>query len=273
MRIARVHPDELGESKGVHGGAGSIRFKSLWDSEAFETPWFFVHYAVLLPGGGIGHHRHDDCEEMFTILDNAAQFTHNGRTAEVAGAAAVPCRKGESHAIYNHTDRDTRFLNFCVVNPGGQYDCADFGDARIGVPLESTDRLPVGLFDGNLLQYVAGVHGGKGEMGFRRIWGSQDFRTHWGFVDHTLIPPGASIGYHQHDTIEETYVIMNGRGRITVDDETEEVHENDAIPNKLGGSHGIYNHTEENLEVLVMAVCMARGKFDSKDHGDDLSTR
>ena len=73
---------------------GHILIKGLWGEDAFETPWWFVHYAVLPPGGGIGHHRHDECEEMFTILDNAAQFTHNGRTAEVVGGATVPCRKG-----------------------------------------------------------------------------------------------------------------------------------------------------------------------------------
>ena len=49
---------------------------------------------------------------------------------------------------------------------------------------------------------------------------------------------------------------MAGSGRMTVDDETEEVHVGDAIPNRLDGSHGIYNHTQEDLEMLVMAVCM-----------------
>ncbi|MCZ6678141.1 MAG: cupin domain-containing protein [Candidatus Poribacteria bacterium] len=273
MRIAHVHQHELRESTGVHGGAGHILIKSLWDGDAFQTPWRFVHYAVLPPGGGIGYHRHDNCEEMFTILDNAAQFTHNGRTAEIAGGATVPCRKGESHAIYNHTDRETRFMNFCVVDPGGEYDCTDFGDDRVGAPLESVDRLPVGRLDRNLLTFTPNVHKGKGEVGVRQVWAHPDFRTHWGFVAHCLVPPGASVGYHRHGIIEETYIIMEGSGRMTVDDETEEVHVGDAIPNRLGGSHGIYNHTEDDLEMLVMAVCMTRGQFDSIDAGDDLSTR
>ena len=44
-------------------------------------------------------------------------------------------------------------------------------------------------------------------------------------------------------------------------------------PNKLGGSHGIYNHRQEDLEILVMAVCMEPGQFDTYNLGDDLTAR
>jgi hypothetical protein len=60
---------------------------------------------------------------------------------------------------------------------------------------------------------------------------------------------------------------------MTVDDETQEVQQWDAIPSRLRGSHGLYNHTQEDLEVLVVAVCAEKGKFDSTDLGDDLSRR
>ena len=35
----------------------------------------------------------------------------------------------------------------------------------------------------------------------------------------------------------------------------------------------VYNHTQQDLEVFVMAVCMQRGEFDSEDLGDDLTSR
>ena len=238
MRIAHVDRNELSVSESVHGGAGHLLIKGLWGEEDFQTPWWFVHFAILPPGGGIGHHRHDECEE-----------------------------------IYNHTNKETRFMNFCVANSGGGYDCTDFGEDRVGAPLEAIDRLPIGRLDRNLLRFIPNVHEGKGKVGVRQVWGHQDFRTNWGFVAHCVVPPGASVGYHRHDVIEETYIIMAGSGRMTVDDETEEVHVGDAIPNRLGGSHGIYNHTQEDLEMLVMAVCMEPGQFDTYDLGDDLTAR
>ena len=109
MRIAHARREEMAAIDKAHGGAGPVLFKSLYDKEAFQTDWFFVHSAYLLPGGGIGHHCHDRGEEIFITIDNAAQFTHNGRTAQIEGGAAVPLRMGESHAIYNHTQRETRW--------------------------------------------------------------------------------------------------------------------------------------------------------------------
>ena len=193
-------------------------------------------------------------------------------TAEIVGGAAVPLRQGESHAIYNHTDKETRWFNFNVAAIGMPADSTDFGDDRANAPLESIDRLPVARLDRDLLNYSQS-HEGKGEIGARTLWEHQDFRNNWGFVSHALLPPGTSVGYHRHDRIEEAYIVLNGSSRMTVDDETEEVYEGAAIPNRLGGSHGIYNHTQEDLEMLVVAVCLERGKTDATNFGDDLTTR
>lgn len=271
MHITHARREEMQQLDRVHAGAGPILFKSLFERKDFQTPWWFVHSAILLPGGGIGHHRHDHCEEIFVAIDNASQFTHNGRTAQIDGGAAVPLRTGESHAIYNHTGRDTRWFNFNVVDAGGVADSTDFMDDRSQAKLESADRLPVGRFDRGLLEYRQ-LHGGKGLVGVREIWGHQDFRTNLGFLIHCLLPPGASIGYHRHETIEELYVIMNGAGRITVDGETADVGSGDAILNVLGGAHGLYNPTGEDLELFAVAVCMEKGRFDSTDLGDDLAS-
>ena len=272
MRLARARRESMKTLENVHQGAGSILFDSMLERDDFETNWSFVHAAYLAPGGGIGHHRHDNCEEIFVTLDNAAQFTHNGRTAEVIGGAAVPLRRGESHAIYNHTDRDTRWFNFHVVDSSGQSDSTNFDDDRVGAALESVERLPVGRLDRSLLTYSPS-HGGRGEIGGRQVWGPQDFQTNFGFLIHALMPPDTSVGYHRHDTIEECYVIANGSGRMTVDDETVEVFPGDVIPNRLGGSHGIYNHTREELEFLALAVCVEQGRFDATNFEDDLTDR
>lgn len=272
MLIAHARREEMRQLEDVHQGAGSVLFGSLLDNDAFETPWHFAHAAFLLPGGGIGHHRHDHCEELFVTVDNAAQFTHNGRTTEVVGGAAVPLRMGESHAIYNHTDQETRWFNFHVVGSSGQSDSTDLGDDRADVELESAERLPVGRLDRHLLQYGPS-HAGKGEVGSRQVWGPQDFQSNLGFLFHALMPPGTSVGYHRHDTIEECYVIISGSGRMTVDEETVEVFSGDLILNHLGGCHGIHNHGEEELEFIAVAVCKEKGQFDATNLGDDLLKR
>ncbi|MEM2905839.1 MAG: cupin domain-containing protein [Candidatus Bathyarchaeia archaeon] len=271
MRVAHGDLSKARDARGAHGGAGILRYMSLYDKSAFETPWLFVHWGVLRPGGGIGYHAHNGCEEMFAIFSNKARFKHNGNTAELWGRVCVPCRMGEAHGIYNPTSEDAYWMNFCVAGPSGNYDCKDFNDDVVNSPLGPVDRLPTGWFSRPAMVSAPSVHGGRGTLLFRRIWGPDDFKTSWSFIDHAVIPPGCSIGYHTHRGIEECYVILNGRGRMTVDGETREVGQWDAVLNALGGSHGIYNHTGQDLEILNMAVAKERGKLDSEDLGDDLS--
>ncbi|MDP7448620.1 MAG: cupin domain-containing protein [Candidatus Latescibacteria bacterium] len=272
MRVARADRQDMDELSSVHGGAGAILFGRLWERADFETPFAFVHTAILLPDTGIGYHRHDDSEEIFITTDNAAQFTHNGRTAIVEGGAAVPLRTGEIHAIYNHTDQDTRWFNVHCVVPGGTPKSADMGDDRSSADLESTERLPVGRLDRASLSRTQ-IHGGKGEVGHRMIWGPEDFRSNFHGLTHDVLPPGTSIGYHRHEGVEECYIVVEGSGRMTVDDETQVVQQGDTIPSSLGGSHGLYNHTQEDLEVLVVSVSAQKGQFDATDLEDDLSQR
>ena len=68
MRIVNAEREEMKMLSDVHAGAGEILFNSLWGRADFETPFAFVHCAILLPGGGIGYHRHDDSE--------AVSYTH-----------------------------------------------------------------------------------------------------------------------------------------------------------------------------------------------------
>ena len=62
---------------------------------------------MMSPGAGIGEHIHGNCEEIFFCLDeNAhADFVYNGRKAQVPGPACVPCRAGDSHGIFNSSDK------------------------------------------------------------------------------------------------------------------------------------------------------------------------
>ncbi len=272
MRVKRANREGMQALSGVHAGAGAILFDRLWDRADFETPFAFVHAAVLLPGTGIGYHRHDDSEEIFITVDNAAQFTHNGRTASVVGGAAVPLRTGEQHAIYNHTQRETRWFNLNCAVPGGTPKTTDLGDDRANAELESTDRLPVGRLDRSALQYGQ-AHGGKGEVGSRLLWGPEDFRSNFHSLIHYLLPPDTSLGYHRHDSVEQCFIVIEGSGRVTVDDETQDVAQWDTIPNRLGGSHGLYNNSKENIELLAVTVTVEKGQFDSTDLGDDLSQR
>ena len=105
------------------------------------TPHFnFLHRGEIPAGSGIGHHFHNTAEEMFVILGGEAQFTVDGRTSIVKGPAAVLCKLGHSHAIYNHSAQPLQWMNWQVGATPNVSDAFDLGDARVGVPL---DPIPV----------------------------------------------------------------------------------------------------------------------------------
>ncbi|MHB9027619.1 MAG: cupin domain-containing protein, partial [Candidatus Latescibacterota bacterium] len=200
--------------------------------------------------------------------------TVNGRTAMLPAGSLVLCPTGSSHGIYNPGDKTLQWMNVSVGNMKGKYDNIDYKDDLSKAKIESPVPFPWTNLDPSLCYPVTGAHRGRGTLLFRRLWANDSFKTPWYFVDHCILPPGTSIGYHQHNMIEEIYYVVSGKGLSTVNGVTWEVQASDAIPCRLTDSHGIYNHTNENLVVLVNSAAARKGvDGNGKEWGDDLSTR
>ena len=88
-----------------------------------------------------------------------------------------------------------------------------------------------------------------------------------------MLPPGISIDYHQHNIIEKLYYIMSGRRKITAKNYTWGVRPGDAIPCTLHNSPGIYNNTDEDLELFIFGITTGKEGKDVVDLGDDFSNK
>src|SRR5215467_11085528 len=163
-RIAHTDPSKYRPSASVHGGAGNLDFTALLDFHSLDTNLQFLHRGVIEPKSGIGHHFHNNCEEMFVILDGEAQFTVDGRTSLLAGPAGAPARMGHSHAIYNATEKPVQWMNINVTAFHGVYDAFDLGDGRVGAALDPVPQFMSMQLDAARLQPVAGMQGGKGTV-------------------------------------------------------------------------------------------------------------
>lgn len=262
-RIAHTDPSTFRKAKSVHAGAGELHFTGLFDAQTFSTNVIFLHRGVIPPGGGIGHHFHNHMEEMFVIFDNEAQFTMDGRTSVIKGPAGAPCRMGHSHAIYNPTDKPTEWMNIAVGSIKGKYDATDLGDDRVGVALDAKPVFINMRLDKALLKPVEAMHGGKGVVRYRRALQPEVFYTNWSYVDHVVIPPGASLGNHRHEGVEEFFYIMNGEGSVRVDKETAAVRKGDAVPVFFNEAHEFSNNTGADLEIMVVGVARAKWALDT----------
>jgi mannose-6-phosphate isomerase-like protein (cupin superfamily) len=99
-------------------------------------------------------------------------------------------------------------------------------------------------------------HDGEGLIDHVYLFREGDFDTKLQFILTIDIPAGGSVGYHQHGENEEVYVILEGRGLMTVNNEERNVKPGDVILNKSGWSHGIKNTTNDTLKILVFEVNM-----------------
>ena len=97
-------------------------------------------------------------------------------------------------------------------------------------------------------------HQGEGLVSNVKLFSQEEFETNLTFIIYTEIPPGSSIGYHQHGANEEVYVVLEGRGIMNTNGELREVHTGDVILNKPGWSHGLKNTFDEILRILVFEV-------------------
>jgi len=97
------------------------------------------------------------------------------------------------------------------------------------------------------------AHGGAREISFARVL--QRAGGPLRFIDLSVLAPGADIGRHTHaDDNEELYVVVEGRGLMSLDGEEFEVEPGDVILNRPGGSHGLRNTGQQELRIVVIEV-------------------
>jgi len=258
-RIAHTDPARYNRVPASHNGSGPIEYMSLHDSRREDkfklgSNFLFLHRGFLPPGGGIGAHFHNTVEEMFVIFDGEAEFTIDGRTSVLRGPAGAPARTGHSHAITNQSNQNVQWMNINISTIPGYYDAFDLADGRVGAPKDAIPTFIHMKLDRALLRPVANKDGGQGTVQYRRALEPSVFFSPWSYVDHYLVPPGASVGPVSRRDMSEVYYVMKGAGSATIGKETAAIREGDAVPAAIDENRAIRNTGTEPLELMVIGV-------------------
>jgi mannose-6-phosphate isomerase-like protein (cupin superfamily) len=258
-RIISNDPSTYRELSAVHEGAGKMGFTQLIGRNDLSTNFLYLHAGQIQAKSGIGHHFHHSIEEMFVILDGEAEFTVNGRTSKIKAPAVVPCKMGDSHAIYNPTNSNLTWLNFAVSRTKGRTDAFDLGDTRVGASLDPVPTFVNGRLEKEKLRADNPAYSGEGVM-YRRVIGPEVFSTDWNHVDHVVIPAGKKGITRKLEGFEEVYYVTKGQGTVTIGNDSGKFKAHDAFWGALGESLGFVNEGSDDLELLVIGIAAPKQK-------------
>lgn len=256
-RVVPNDPAKYRELSAVHAGAGKMGFTQLIGRSELSTNFLYLHTGIIEPKSGIGHHFHHNIEEMYLILNGEAEFTINGRTSKIKAPALVPCKMGDSHAIYNASNERLRWLNFAVSATKGRGDAFDLGDSRAGVKAEPVPVFVSGRLEAGKLKANDPAYSGNGIL-YRRIFGPDVFRTDWNHVDHVVIPAGSSTGERQLEGVEEVYYVTKGSGYVTLNGEKTALKADDSFYALLGEKLSFSNEGSGDLELVVIGIAASK---------------
>ena len=95
------------------------------------------------------------------------------------------------------------------------------------------------------------MRGGEGTVEIIHFFKKEEFKSNVRLCAKLIIPPGGSIGLHQHLDEDEVFIIIKGKGVLFDGKEERFVEEKDAILTGNGESHSIKNIGNDNLEIIA----------------------
>lgn len=100
------------------------------------------------------------------------------------------------------------------------------------------------------------LRGGKGDVYLYHIMGADEMMGHAMMYARVVLPPGSSIGVHEHVGNTEPYYIIRGSGIFTDADGSQvRVKAGDVCLIACGESHGMENDSdEEEMEMIALIL-------------------
>lgn len=105
---------------------------------------------------------------------------------------------------------------------------------------------------------VKEAQGGTGEVVFHDWLLPEDAAGHGRIFSTLVIPPGASIGFHEHQGEFEAFYVMEGVATVTDGDQVIELYPGDMHLCPDGSGHGTENRGDADLVLMALILNQLR---------------
>ena len=267
--IGRAKDKDFINESSLTGYMSQAKVATLLDFDDFDTGIAKVTLEELAPDDSIGMHSLANSEEIFLFLNGPVEFTLGEDSAELSTGSLIVCPQNVLHSVKNISGNTLRWLKITVLESKSVPHYIEQSNALTNItPKEFSENLSIKL-DRELMRKSSGSHDGHGPILFRRLFNTEAFATDVHVMSHAIVPPGSSIGYHQHNTREEVYFAVAGSGRLTANGHEIDFRTGDAVPCRLHGAHGVYNDSGSDLELFVFSFAVEKGNVRFEINLDD----
>lgn len=98
------------------------------------------------------------------------------------------------------------------------------------------------------------MRGGTGEVTIRHYLKPEEIKARTRLCAELVLPPGASIGVHDHIDEDEIYLIQKGKGVMTDGGKEITVGAGDAVLTGQGASHSVKNTGSGDLVITAVII-------------------
>jgi mannose-6-phosphate isomerase-like protein (cupin superfamily) len=223
------------------GGEGRLTGIYPFTRHNADPSWVIreIGWMTLESGHSIGSHGHVDNDDAYVIVSGTAEFTDSsGNTIPLGDRDITVTHPNQKHGIKNTGDTTLYFLDIVSNKTNPDPAWADEPQVFKAADLISWDR--------------TGLGGGKGTIGGKFSYNRNDKKTFPLYeIGWLTIPPGASIGLHEHTDNEDAYIIISGTGEFAGTDGTPlPVGEGDITIARPGQKHSLVNTGTTDLVFL-----------------------
>lgn len=103
------------------------------------------------------------------------------------------------------------------------------------------------------VEMVNGLAGGKGPAKVCHVVTRDELMGHGRMYARVILPPGSTVGWHQHKHDTEPYYILKGEADfIDNDHSVTKVHAGDVCLIKVGQFHSLENNSDSDVEFMAL---------------------
>ena len=99
------------------------------------------------------------------------------------------------------------------------------------------------------------MRGGEGAVTIRHHFAQEEFGAKVRLCATLTLPPGASIGTHQHEGEDEVYIVTRGSGVLDDGATRTRIAAGDSVLTGKGASHAVKNDGKDDLEIIAVILC------------------